>query len=289
MNKRIAAMLLLALGISSSAAFAQDEEIDDTTITGETVESVEDVEAFEEEFTESLEPEVVLESTTVIDLETLINLPSGARLRREADEDLRNPRSLFENDQARDEFLGKAPRFVYIPRGVDPMIIPWIRERIVVGELLDDVQEEFDTVRAEPTKDVAVASARTLLRKTESIAAEYPTSNRIAEIQKISDEIRTHINMLTEVAVANTSDQQVTEIAPPSREVILPIWVRENTRGIISDREDDNGSLVLVGDFIIGKGETVELYPGVRVKEIQDRRVIYTYQQTEHVVMVESN
>lgn len=282
MNSRLP-LFLLAFGLASSFAFAQDD-----ATSSEEMPSTEAVAQEGEAPLEDAAGQEISDTTTVIDLEALINMPQSARLRREADEDPNNPRSLFESSELKKAYLGDKPRFVYIPRGSDPMIIPWIRERIVVGEILDDVQQEFESIRRETNPEIAVASASKLLRKTEGIAAEYPSTNRLDEVQKLSDSIRAYVMKLTTKEPEVDTSSVVTAPQPP-REAILPPWIRENTRGVIVDREALDQSVVLVGDLILTEGQSVDRYPSVKVKDIQDRRVIYEFQQTDHVVMVESN
>lgn len=285
--------LFLMFGCSAVVAVAQESgstnepPTEATSASQPTTEDSADPQLQESPVVNEEEESSISDTTTVIDLEALINLPASARLRREADENPDKPRSLFDSTEIRSAYLGITPRYVYIPRGVDPMIIPWIRERIVVGELLEDTQSEFDALRRETNPEIALATARKVLRKTESIATDYPNTNRLPDVQKLSDEVRVFIDQLTK-PVDNVVDDN-TEIKAPKVTVVLPIWVRENTRGIIYDRENIDNSVVLVGDFIVTEGQQIERYPTVTVKDIQDRRVIYEFQQTEHVVIVESN
>jgi hypothetical protein len=283
---RLAPGIVSALLILTLPVFAQDE-----VLAADDVQ--EGASVSEEPFPDStLEGEVLevtdnpdLSETTVIDLEALINLPASARLRREADENAAQPNSVFDNAEVRARYLGEKPRFVYIPKGVDPMIIPWIRERIVVGELIGDAQNEFDAAKRESTKDLQIAAATKVLRKVEGIAAEYPSNNRLADIQKMADDIRAYLLTLT----SETPDDGRPEKPVIAREIQLPTWVRENTRGIIIDPIEPEKSIALVGDLILRQGDVVERFPAVRVKSIQERRVIFEFQQTEHVVLVETN
>lgn len=277
----VSALLLLAVPAMSQDEVAASEDVQEGASVSD--EPLPEITAEGEVIEVSDNPD--LSETTVIDLEALINLPASARLRREADENTAQPNSVFDNAELRARYLGEKPRFVYIPKGVDPMIIPWIRERIVVGELIGDAQAEFDAAKREATKDLQIAAATKVLRKVEGIAAEYPSNNRLADIQKMADDIRAYLLSLT----VETIDTDTTTRPIVAREIQLPTWVRENTRGIIIDPIEPEKSITLVGDLILRQGDVVERFPAVRVKSIQERRVIFEFQQTEHVVLVETN
>lgn len=228
------------------------------------------------------------QNLTIEDLEGFINLPSSAQLRRESDEDLTNPRDVFSNEALRQEYLGNQPDYVYIPEGVDPMIIPWIRNQIVAGELMQDARDAFS--RAQETGDVL--AAQSIVRNLEEISTKYPDAPQIADAQSLVEEISNWILGMQPKDDGSDDNKgpEIVEPAPITPNLPLPSWVKDNTTGVIVDTENPEDSVVLVGDFILREGESlVDRYAGVSVKEIAAQQVIYEYNNREHAVIVESN
>lgn len=222
--------------------------------------------------------------TTVFDLEQYINMPAGARLRRESEEDLNNPTAIFADPETRREFFGEAPPYVYIPQGVDPMIIPWIRNDIVASELLRDVQNAFN--KAKGLDDIA--AARSAAQKLEALITQYPETSSVEDAQKLNTEMRTWITTMT--AEKPVGPEGPVENVPRPVNIDLPSWVVSNTRGVIVDNMNPNQSVVLVGDLILKPGDSLTgQFAAVSVKEVSNQTVIYEYLDIDHVVLVESN
>jgi len=269
MKRRRMNALVLGLGFgflaASPLAFGQNEQ------PGQPMPAPESEMTGGEEGLEDIGP-------TVEYIESLMALPPAAQLGREADEDLENPRNLFENEQVREALLGETPRFVYFPVGVDPMIIPWVRNQIVVRERADDARKLLESAQQEGERDLA----RQALDLIDTLDEDYPEAAAAENIEQLRGEIVAFIE-------SPQTDQIVqgpgAEIQEPKVE--LPPWIPNNTRGVLLDRENPRQSSVLVGDFILGLGDRIERFPLVVVKEILPQQVIYEYQDTEFIVQVE--
>ncbi|MDK2970361.1 MAG: hypothetical protein PWP23_116 [Candidatus Sumerlaeota bacterium] len=218
--------------------------------------------------------------TTVQDIENLIQLPPTARLKREADEDPLNPESIFSSPEIREALLGSKPKFVYIPVGVDPMIIPWVRQQIVVKEKLADAKRLLEQARNNKTKE----PAETALGILHELQEQYPDTESAPEIGKLTSEIESFIaKPLASDDDLMGADSQM----PGGEEIRLPEWIKRNTSGILLDRESPSESIVLVGDFLLKRGDRIERFPTVVLKDILPQQVIYEYQDREFRVPVQ--
>lgn len=249
--------------------FVEDDLADD--------EFFEDDPAFDDEPPEdpgiSLEmPEPVrtinLDASSVEDLQRLLNLPAAGQL-REYQEDPANPRSLFTSDEDVLRIFGDTPEFIYFPEGVDPMIIPWVRERIASEEMWQEAQLAL----ANGDFDRSINLLRDL---RERFPGTQSGQNAPAEIERI---IRVR-EEASRPQIARTPEEPV---APPvEEEAILPEWVKRNTTGVlIGDRP-----MVIVGNDFLGEGDPVPRYASVRVKSIAASEVVYVYQDKDFVVEV---
>lgn len=214
---------------------------------------------------------------TVSQLEELIALPPTARLGRESDENLDKPRNLFETDEVRKSLLGPKPRYIYIPDGQDPMIIPWVREAIVAGEMLTDAGNLFKDAQAK--KDKAIAQQA--LDKLKEVQKRYPTSPDATKAKAMEAEVTKYINQQN----PDPSNPGQQPPLPPIE--TLPAWITNNTLGVILDKEQPGESVVLVGDYIIRPGEAVPKFPSVTVQEVQPALVIYDFGGKQWPIKVE--
>lgn len=203
---------------------------------------------------------------TVGELQQLLNLPSSAVI-READEDPSNPPSIFKDNQTVERIFGTNPTFIYYPEGVDPMIIPWVRNRIIAEELYRDA-----TV-AEANRDFPAAMS--LLRQ---IREQYPDTKPAESAPQDMARIERLI------AQARSSGNQVaTDVkGPEANEIVLPEWVKQNTSAVmLSDQP-----VVLVGNDFLREGDSVPRFATVKVKSISEAEVVYSYQNKDFVVEV---
>lgn len=229
---------------------------------------------------------VMSDDMSVEDLERLIQLPESIRLGREADERLDQPRSLFQDERVRAEILGEAPRVIYIPVGLDPMIIPWVRNEIVARELLEDAQRIFQQARAE-RDPVRARQAREIL---ENIGARYADTPPAVEAERILAQVRAEIDMINEeIRVAELPPEERDAIpvpVEPVQVVELPSWIQQNTRGSLYNAQSPQDSILLIGDFILRPDEPVPPFPAVTVKEIHPAQVVFTFSGRDFMVPI---
>ena len=269
-------MLSVPLAFAAPLAAQEDGEVDDAEMVEEEAETGESA-AQEQQASgeESQSGEQIV--ATLEDIERLISLPPRTEMGREADEDLQDPRNLFESEATQTALLGDTPDFVYFPEGVDPMIIPWVREQIVVDEKLGDARELVDRARRDRDKDAA-QRALEIVQELEENYPEAASRNNIREVRRAAE------NIMAQDFSSGPVTRQPT--VAPEPEVELPPWIKLNTRGVLLDRDNPSESLALVGNFIVKAGEPIERFPAVTVKEILPQQVIYEYQGVDFLVQV---
>ncbi|MDX2177854.1 MAG: hypothetical protein SF028_15435 [Candidatus Sumerlaeia bacterium] len=211
---------------------------------------------------------------SVEELQRLLNLPRGARLGSELDEDPSNPRDIFQDAAMRQRALGERPRFIYFPEGPDPMIIPWVRAQIIAQELLDRARA------LEQLGDLPAAEA-TLVE----IVDKYPTTPSATPARTSLAAVRAKIaagaNAGTETAETGPSIEP-----PPETQVVLPDEVRNNSFAVYFRGERNQ---VLVFDDILVEGDRVPRFAGVIVKRIEPGKIVYEYQGEEFEVEVDGS
>lgn len=276
--------LALALAFSPGASlFAQQAEEDVESIEETaTPDEVEDLEMEESDLSPDLEPqELGRVEATIDEIDALIALPEGARL-READEDPANPTDAFEQ-RGVENLLGTAPKFVYVPQGISPMIIPWVREQVILEEL----QEEVSRLRSSGTPE-DLQKALEISRA----AIEQYGGNPNAGWARQSEAA-----LLDALRSPEDREQEPMEVVtgPQSDDVVLPAWIRENTLGVMIDQSNPGGSLVLIGRDLLNPGQRVPRYSQVVVKEVgqssvddivEDGYVVYEFRNREFLVPV---
>ena len=257
--------LLLGLGLFASFALpAQEEEV---STDGEVMEEV--------------DGEAVVDDGLAVDdsieyLENLISLPPQLSLGSESEENPEQASSLFADEAARRAFLGERPRFVYIPSGVDPMIIPWVRERIVVEETVANARRAYETALRTWDKNAGQAALDTLKK----LQADFPEGANTAEVNNLARDLS--------LFLARERPADDTGITPIIPEVRLPQWVVVNTTGVLLDVESPNQSIVLVGDELLQVGDGIARYPAVRVKDVNPQAVTYEFQGKDFLLKIEA-
>jgi hypothetical protein len=209
---------------------------------------------------------------SVSELQRILNLPTFATI-KEYQEDLTNPRSIFPSASAEiSEIFGSDPEFIYFPEGVDPMIIPWVRERIVAEELF----AEAGIARANRDFDKAIATLRELREKYPSTE---PGQKAAAELARVMEEREAAMR-----PTRNPTPQREEFPAVPAApaDPVLPAWVAQNTSGVILGTRP----VVVVGNDFLTEGDAVPRFASVKVKSIRESEVVYTYQDKEFPVEV---
>lgn len=200
---------------------------------------------------------------SVSDIEQLINLPISSSI-KEYQEDTNKPKSLFDSQTEIDRIFQKTkPQFIYFPEGADPMIIPWVRERIIAQEKF----EEATIATANKDYDKAIAILKEIREKF----------TNTEEGQKAPAEIDKVMAMKADVGGPGPPPP-----GPQPTVTELPPWIKTNTSAVLLSAN----STVLVGNDFLREGDAVPRYPGVKVKAITDSEVVYLYQDKEYVVEV---
>lgn len=208
---------------------------------------------------------------SVGELQQLLNLPPGASL-KEYQEDPKAPKALFKTKDQLSRIFKEAPDFIYFPERVDPMIIPWVRERVVAEELYEEA------LLARAAQDFA--KARQILRQ---IQDQYPNTDSavkvVSELASLDEEIRKRDEDTKKPAV-------VVDLAatPTPIPITLPDWVTKNTTGVLIG--NDGEPVVVVGSDFLRVGDPVPRYAGVRVKSVAPSEVVYVYQDKEFSIEV---
>jgi hypothetical protein len=202
---------------------------------------------------------------SVTELQQMMNLPTGSTI-KEYQEDPTKQKSLFDSQETIDRIFSKTkPPFIYFPEGVDPMIIPWVRDRIMAQERF----EEATVATANKDFDKAIEILKVIREK-------FPNTE---EGQKAPSEME-KVQLLKKAAAVPPDERGNT--TPVIDAASLPEWVRKNTSAIMLG----NSPVVLVGNDFLRSGDSVPRYPSVRVKEIGESEVVYVYQNKEFVVEV---
>jgi len=207
---------------------------------------------------------------TVEQLEELINAPEEAQLGREVDENLNQPFALFNDKKRIEDLLGDNPSYVYIPSGTDPMIVPWIRNRVMAAELVSEAAELKSTGKYQDALD-----------KVNLVLERFGDSDSVDKARKLKQELE----MLASSPGETPRLPVPTDPTPPT----LPIWIPENTRGVVYDVNDPANSSVLIGEYILRAGETIPSYPGIKVVAIGRSEVTLDYQGQVFRLPVEGN
>ncbi len=253
------ALLLAALPLAPLAA----QEVDDPSQSAG--DAIPGIEALVDEEAPAQEDDATglgRVEATVDEIDAMIALPPGARL-READEDLANPSDAIRR-RGVENLLGAAPRFVYVPQGISPMIIPWVREQVVLEEL----EMEVARLRATGRPENLQKALETVRRVNEQYGANPNAAwARAAET--------TLLAQLRAPDEATDQPERPIEVVqgPSAEEVILPAWIRDNTKGVMFDKENPGRSMVLVGRDLLNPGQRVPRYSQVIVKEIGQSNV----------------
>lgn len=266
------ALFAIASIAAAHPAAAQDDDIPNVPMTEEEFieETAEDDEEGSVEF-------------TLDEIQQLMSLPDSG-INKEYQENLENPQGIFGTDE--DEIrriFGDRPPFIYYPEGVDPMVIPWVRERVIAKErfaeaevarqnrdfdkakqIYREIQEQYpDTVEGQQAP-LAIAAIDELLEeeaKALAAAQRQPEPEQDAEPQIVLPQV------------------------PVEPEVTLPQWVRQNTTGVLV--RDDGDNLVIVDNEFLRVGDPLPRYALIRVEEISPSTVIYNYQNKRFDVPVE--
>ena len=204
---------------------------------------------------------------TVEEIERYINAPAPARLGREVDEKDK-PVALFGDPDSVRRLLGEEPRYVYIPSGEDPMIVPWVRDQVMAAELMIEAQQLYKEGKYEEA-----------LAKVRVVIEQFSRTDSLGKAQDLRKAIE------SEIVKPAESSGDAPKITAMKRK--FPEWIEKNTSGVIYDESDPKLSKVLVGDFVLGMGDSVPSYAGIKVVHIEKSMVTFDFQGDLHQVPVE--
>lgn len=228
-------------------------------------------------------PEVTAEDGLAVEyslteLQQLIQSGAAAPI-REFQEDLNNPKALFESEADLRRIFDATPEFIYFPTGVDPMIIPWVRERVVAEELFTEAMV------ARSVRDFEKAKA--ILRE---INDQYPNTEHgqkapgeIANIDRTIEEERLAAIAREQAALEPDGPVLIAEPPAPQRPQ-LPQWVKDNTTAVMMTETGE--PVAMVGAEFLRPGDPVPRYSAVRVKTVAPSAVVYVYENEEFTVDV---
>jgi hypothetical protein len=187
------------------------------------------------------------------------------------------PINIFENPEVVKKLLFGRKPFVYDDRGFqDPMIIPWIRNKILVQELIAQAQAYRQEAERMPPSEQRME----LLRKALSELKRAIQINPTDKLGKMAEAEQEAIRKLMDATGDGTTFK-------PTPRKDLPKWIIINTRAVIYDQSGENDHKVLLGDDVLGIGEAVPKYPDVKVVEVTRDTVVYEYDGERYPVKVE--
>ncbi len=158
-------------------------------------------------------------------------------------------KDLFSDSRIR-RMLGQAPRFVYdAANRPDPMIFPPVRNAAIYAELSLDAEAMIEN---------------------EDFLGALSAYQKILELndRRFSTEMtRKMADLRSAIGAASNIDMPVELVSAE-----LPSWIEDNTNGILYDK---NNPMCLIGDYLLGVGETVPTYPEVNIASITPELVIF--------------
>lgn len=171
------------------------------------------------------------------------------------------PRWLFEDEKHIREALGLNPRFIYNPKDLpDPMVIPWIRHNVIAQELMSDALRYIKEGKLQLAEE-------TLKRIVDAYSYSSVSRQAQTELEKLRQRLA-----------------EEGKKSADSQAVVLPSWIYENTRGIVWDEKKP---VVLIGDYILEKGEAIPKYPEIIVDDIQQSKVVLKFKDIVFTINVE--
>ena len=196
----------------------------------------------------------------------IMTIPSVKQPTRESDE-TGQARSII-NDPEVKRLLKHPPDFIYNPADLkDPMIVPWIRNTILVKEFVQNLQKLIRERRFENAKSL-INQIRELLPEVTELDVSKDAEKQIAlanqEIMKTGS--------------STTNEASGPSGVPPSETpvITMPSWIESHVGGVIWQPKAEERT-VLIGDDILKEGEKIPRYPDAVVQKINDKSVVVSY------------
>lgn len=156
---------------------------------------------------------------------------------------------LFSDSRIR-RMLGQSPRFVYdAGNRPDPMIFPPVRNAAIYAELSIDAEAMIEN---------------------EDFLGALTAYQKILELndRRFSTEMTRKMGDLRSAIGASSNIEMPVELFSAE----LPTWIEDNTNGILYNKENP---MCLIGDYLLGVGESVPTYPEVNIASITPELVIF--------------
>ncbi|MFP4381627.1 MAG: hypothetical protein ACLFUS_14090 [Candidatus Sumerlaeia bacterium] len=157
------------------------------------------------------------------------------------EEDQAQPLAL--DDEKMRRLLGEDPTFIYQPKvKTDPMLVPWSRLRVISEE----AGRLAEAAQAGARYEDAMAAYAQVLYLLESAPENWAQNEKLIALKKDLEE---NVGDLEEIRQRGGFPS-----ANDTGEAKLPIWIQNNTRGVIAD---EGTAVCLVGTHTLHPGDIV--------------------------------
>ena|GEM_PF-1725129 len=195
----------------------------------------------------------------------IMTLPAIEQPTKESEEAVKS-RNIINDPEVR-RLLKQSPDFIYNPGDLkDPMIVPWIRNTILIKEYIQSLQKLI--------KEHQVESAKVVINRIKEVLPEItePDVSKEAEAQiaLANQEIMKMSSTTTEAP----GQPGVSPIETPI--IIMPSWIESHVSGVIWQPKAEERT-VLIGDDILKEGEKIPRYPDAVVQKINPTSVVISY------------
>jgi hypothetical protein len=196
----------------------------------------------------------------------IMTLPTEKQPTRESEENAKS-RNIINDPEVR-RLLKQTPDFIYNPAELkDPMIVPWIRNTILVKEFVQNLQKLIREHRLE--------NAKALISQIKELLPE------VTELD-VSKDAETQIALANQEIVKTSSTTTTEGPGPPGVSPIetpiitMPSWIETHVGGVIWQPKAEERT-VLIGDDILKEGEKIPRYPDAVVQKINPKSVVVSY------------
>jgi len=195
----------------------------------------------------------------------IMTIPSVKQPTRESEESAKS-RNII-NDPEVKRLLKHPPDFIYNPAELkDPMIVPWIRNTILVKEFVQNLQKLVKEHRLENAKAL-ISQIKELLPEVTELDVSKDAETQIALAQQEIDKPAPY---------PPPGPGPIGEPAIETPIITMPSWIETHVGGIIWQPKAEERT-VLIGDYILKEGEKIPRYPDAVVQKINDKSVVVSY------------
>ena len=227
----------------------------------------------EEELSDSPMPTATLEIISEAQMHTL---PAAKQSNRESDEPQKAD-NLMDNPEVQ-RLMNQTPKFVYNPRDLkDPMIIPWVRNSLLVREYIQILQNHIKNKRINEARSFIDQISQLLPDITDAELhknAETQIGLARQEIEKIA---------AAPLDTSQPGEQAVKPIETPV--IVMPSWIKTHVSGVMwASKAEDR--IVLIGDDLLKEGQALSKYPDAVVQRINPNSVVIGYRGISEEIQV---